>query len=172
MPPPPRRRSRSLSLKVAERFANPKIGDTIARLCFDGSNRQPKFILPTVVDRLKAGASVKGLALVSAMWCRYCYGETESGKAIPPNDPTWDRLQAAAKAARDDPTAFLAMRDIFGELADAPAYVAAFSPRWRSCGRAASAPRSTTTSPSGCEKRRRAAAARSRKGGRARGGKG
>jgi mannitol 2-dehydrogenase len=61
------------------------------------------------------------------MWCRYCYGETESGEAIPPNDLSWDRLQAAAKAARRDPTAFLAMRDIFGELADAPAYVAAFS---------------------------------------------
>ena len=74
-----------------------------------------------------AGASVKGLALVSAMWCRYCYGESESGKAIPPNDPSWDRLQAAAKPARDDPRAFLAMRDIFGELADDPTYVAAFS---------------------------------------------
>ena len=68
-----------------------------------------------------------GLALVSAMWCRYCYGESDSGKPIPPNDPSWDRLQKAARAARSDPRAFLAMRDIFGALADAPAYVAAFS---------------------------------------------
>ena len=127
VPPPPGVDLDAYRRTVAARFANPKIADTIARLCFDGPNRQPKFILPSVVDRLKAGASVKGLALVSAMWCRYCYGETESGEAIPPNDPTWDRLQAAARAARRDPTAFLAMRDIFGELADAPAYVAAFS---------------------------------------------
>ena len=49
---------------VAARFANPKIGDTISRLCFDGSNRQPKFILPAARDRLKAGAGVNGLALV------------------------------------------------------------------------------------------------------------
>ena len=55
------------------------------------------------------------------------YGESESGKVIPPNDPSWDRLQAAAKPARDDPRAFLAMGDIFGDLADNPAYVAAFS---------------------------------------------
>ena len=75
----------------------------------------------------RPGASVKGLALVSALWCRYAYGESESGKVIPPNDPSWDRLQAAAKPARDDPRAFLAMRDIFGDLADNPAYVAAFS---------------------------------------------
>src|SRR5208337_58839 len=127
VPPPPQVDLEAYRLKVAERFANPKIGDTIARLCLDGSNRQPKFILPTVVGRMKTGESIRGLALVSAMWCRYCYGETESGKTIPPNDPSWDRLQAAAKPARRDPTAFLAMRDIFGELADNPVYVGAFS---------------------------------------------
>ena len=44
---------------------------------------------------------VKGLALVSAMWCRYCYGESESGKTIPPNDPSWDRLQARGQACAE-----------------------------------------------------------------------
>ena len=127
VPPPPGVDLEAYRAKVAQRFANPKIGDTISRLCLDGSNRQPKFILPTVRDRIAGGASVKGLALVSALWCRYCYGSSESGKVIPPNDPSWDRLQAAAKPARQDPRAFLAMRDIFGELADDPAYVAAFS---------------------------------------------
>ncbi len=127
VPPPPKVDLEAYRKKVAERFANPKIGDTISRLCFDGSNRQPKFVLPTVRDRLKAGASVRGLALVSALWCRYCYGETESGKPIPPNDPNWERLQAAAKPARQNPAAFLALRDIFGDLAETPAYVEAFS---------------------------------------------
>jgi len=132
VPPPPEVDLDAYRRKVAERFANPKIADTIARLCLDGSNRQPKFILPTARDRLAAGASVKGLALVSAMWCRYCCGESESGKIIPSNDPSWDRLQAAARAARSDPGAFLAMRDIFGDLADNPAYVRAFSGALRS----------------------------------------
>ncbi len=127
VPPPPGVTLESYRKKVGERFANPKIGDTITRLCLDGSNRQPKFILPTARDRLKAGASAKGLALCSALWCRYCYGESESGKPIPPNDPNWGRLQAAAKAARGDPKAWLAMGDIFGDLAKNPAYVAAFS---------------------------------------------
>jgi mannitol 2-dehydrogenase len=127
VPPPPGVSLEAYRVKVAERFANPKIGDTIARLAFDGTNRQPKFILPSVADRLKAGQSFAGLALVSALWCRYCYGESESGKTIPPNDDIWDRLQQAARAARADPPAFLAMRDIFGDLSDTPSYVAAFA---------------------------------------------
>jgi mannitol 2-dehydrogenase len=113
--------------KVAERFANPKIGDTIQRLCLDGSNRQPKFILPSAADRLRAGQSVTGLALVSAFWCRYCYGETDSGKPIPPNDPSWDRLQERARAAKGNARAWLEMGDIFGDLATNPGYVAAFT---------------------------------------------
>jgi mannitol 2-dehydrogenase len=127
VPPPPKTSLDDYRALVARRFANPKIGDTIQRLCLDGSNRQPKFILPTVADRLKTGASVNGLALVSALWCRYCYGESESGKPIPPNDPNWERLQEAAKPARVDPSAFLSLRHIFGDLADNPTYVRAFS---------------------------------------------
>ncbi len=52
VPPPPQVDLEAYRRKVAERFANPKIGDTISRLCLDGSNRQPKFVLPTVRDRL------------------------------------------------------------------------------------------------------------------------
>ncbi|RDE09944.1 mannitol dehydrogenase family protein [Pelagibacterium lacus] len=111
---------------IATRFANPRIGDTIERLCLDGSNRQPKFILPSVEDRLAQGAPVTGLALVSALWCRYCYGTTDSGAPIAPNDPAWERLQTAAIRARDAPEAYLEMTDIFGAAARHPAYRAAF----------------------------------------------
>jgi mannitol 2-dehydrogenase len=127
IPPPTGVDLESYRALIARRFANPKIGDTITRLCLDGSNRQPKFILPTAADRRKSNASLDGLALVSALWCRYCYGETESGKTIAPNDPSWDRIQAAARQARNDPKAFLAMGDIFGALAQDATYVAAFS---------------------------------------------
>lgn len=112
---------------IARRFSNPRIGDTIQRLCLDGSNRQPKFILPSAADRLAVGKSVTGLALVSALWARYCYGESDSGRPIPPNDPNWDRLTALAKRAKTDPRAWLSMDDIFGPLAANPAYVTAFS---------------------------------------------
>ena len=114
---------------IERRFANPKIGDTVRRLCLDGSNRQPKFIIPVVADRLAAGRDVNGLALESALWCRYCFGTTDSGAEIAPNDPNWDRMTETAKRAKDDPAAWLAMRDIYGGTADAPAFRDAFA-RW------------------------------------------
>ncbi len=112
---------------IERRFSNPKIGDTISRLCLDGSNRQPKFILPSASDRVKAGASVTGLALVSALWARYCYGESDSGRVIGPNDPSWDRLTAQAAKAKESPAAWLEMTDIFGSLAADAAYRGAFT---------------------------------------------
>jgi mannitol 2-dehydrogenase len=102
---------------IERRFLNPKIGDTIPRLAQDGSNRQPKFILPSTADRLAKGLDIIGLSLVSALWCRYFAGTSDSGKAIVFNDASADRLHAAALQAKDDPGAFLVFDDIFGEVA-------------------------------------------------------
>ena len=112
---------------IRRRFANPRIGDTVRRLCLDGSNRQPKFIVPTIADRLAADAPIDGLALVSALWCRYCEGTSESGTSIAPNDPSWDRLAAVARASRTDPSAWLAMADVYGPLGTDERLRAAFA---------------------------------------------
>ncbi len=112
---------------IEERFANPKIEDTVRRLCLDGSNRQPKFIIPTIADRLKSCAGIEGLALASALWCRYCFGTSESGVVIETNDPSWNRLNSIAQAARSDPMAWLAMEDIYGEVARSEVFRQAFS---------------------------------------------
>jgi mannitol 2-dehydrogenase len=112
---------------IVRRFANPKIGDTIRRLCLDGSNRQPKFIVPPIMDRLKAGQGIVGLALESALWCRYCFGTTESGKEIEPNDPNWAKLQQVAIAAKDNPQAWLAMHEIYGDLDKSPVFARTFA---------------------------------------------
>jgi len=101
---------------VERRFSNPKIADTISRLAQDGSNRQPKFILPSTADRLAQKKDVVGLSLVSAFWCRYFAGKTDSGKDIVFNDPMADQLHAAALKAKDDPSAFLVFDDIFGAV--------------------------------------------------------
>jgi len=112
---------------IARRFANPEIGDTIPRLAQDGSNRQPKFILPSTRDRLKAGADVTGLALVSALWCRFCAGTADDGRPVTVDDANAERLTPAALAAKDDPAAFLGLRDIFGDLADAAPFRVRFA---------------------------------------------
>ncbi|MGF1476024.1 MAG: mannitol dehydrogenase family protein [Geminicoccaceae bacterium] len=111
---------------IKRRFANPEVEDTIVRLCQDGSNRQPKFILPSIRDRLAQGQSVDGLALETALWCRYCYGETDAGETISIQDALADRLREAARRARTTPRAFLALKDIFGDIADNDDFSARF----------------------------------------------
>lgn len=113
--------------KVVERFSNPQIGDTIPRLCFDGSNRQPKFILPTIRDALASERSIDGLALEVALWCRYCAGTDGAGNEILPNDDSSDDLKSRAFAAKSNPSAFLSESPIFGDLAEDYTFVQAFS---------------------------------------------
>jgi mannitol 2-dehydrogenase len=111
---------------VAERFANPGVGDTIPRLCYDGSNRQPKFILPVIRDALAAGGPIDGLALEVALWCRYCAGTDESGAELPANDDNHADLKARALAAKADPSAFLSNVTVFGDLGEDARFAAAF----------------------------------------------
>jgi len=85
-------------------------------LCFDGLNRQPKFILPVIESRLEDNKSIDGLALECALWCRYCFGTTDSGAEIPPNDTQWDRLKQHAIAAKEDPQQWLELGDVYGKL--------------------------------------------------------
>ncbi|ANM12361.1 MULTISPECIES: mannitol dehydrogenase family protein [unclassified Rhizobium] len=117
VPPVPNTSLTDYFALIEHRLLNPKIADTIPRLAQDGSNRQPKFILPSTLDNLRQGRDVVGLALVSALWCRYFAGKTDSGKDIVFNDASAERLHAAAVKAKDDPSAFLVFDDIFGEVA-------------------------------------------------------
>ena len=53
-------------------------------------------------------------------------GETDGGAPIAPNDPNWDRLTTVAQAARQDPSRWLAMEDIYGATGRDPAVIGAF----------------------------------------------
>lgn len=121
---------------IEARFSNPRVEDTIHRLCYDGSNRQPKFIVPSAADCLQAGRGVQGLALASALWCRYCYGQGEHHEEIADNDPAWDRLKQHAREARDTPEVWLQMGDIYGDVAQNPTFredfAAALNTLWSS----------------------------------------
>lgn len=112
---------------VETRFSNPKVGDTIPRLCLDGSNRQPKFILPAIADRIASGLSINGLALEVAFWCRYCAGVDDNGVPLKVIDEKAEQLRDHAVRARKVPATFLELHEIFGSLADNPVFVILFS---------------------------------------------
>ncbi|MEO8529984.1 MAG: mannitol dehydrogenase family protein [Deltaproteobacteria bacterium] len=111
---------------TAKRFANPGVGDTIRRLCLDGTNRQPKFIVATIAENLAAGRVPVHLAMLSALWARYCLGKTEAGETIAPNDPEWDARQTAARQAETDPASWLDQASIYGETGKHPGFCGAF----------------------------------------------
>ena len=127
VPPVPGMDLNDYKALIISRFSNPEVMDQVRRLCLDGSNRQPKFIVTSIRDVLKAGGKAEGLTLLSALWCRYCYGTTEAGVVIEPNDPNWDVLMATAKAAKSNPAAWIRMEAIYGDLALNAGFVATFT---------------------------------------------
>lgn len=102
---------------IDRRFSNPEIIDTVRRVAFDGSSRHTGFLLPTLREQLDVGNSIRGLALVEAIWARMCEGSREDGTVIEANDPNWDGLNATAKTAKDDPVVWLKQSKLYGDLA-------------------------------------------------------
>ena len=103
---------------VVKRFGNPAIKDKALRICMNGSYKFPKFIFPTVRDRLKAGGSIKAAALSVASWMCFLGRAVEDGSDIPVNDPIADTLIQKAKEGGDDAQALLSLREVFGDLSD------------------------------------------------------
>jgi mannitol 2-dehydrogenase len=101
---------------LLERFANPEIRDTLARLGTDASDRIPKFLLPVVRDNLAAGGKVALSAGIVASWARFAEGVDENGVPFEVADPLRDALAERARAQRTDPLAFLENTEIFGTL--------------------------------------------------------
>jgi mannitol 2-dehydrogenase len=100
------------------RFANAYVRDTVARLCAESSDRIPKWLLPVVRDNLRSGGPVRLSAAIVASWARYAEGVDEQGQPIEVVDRLADTLVPIARSQRDDPTAFLANRSVFGDLVD------------------------------------------------------
>jgi mannitol 2-dehydrogenase len=111
---------------LIERFSNPEVRDTIARLCAESSDRIPKWLLPVVRSQLESGGPIERSAAVVASWARYAEGVDEQGGPIEVVDRLRDRLTAIARRQRQDPDAFIANRELFGDLVDEPRFVAAY----------------------------------------------
>ncbi len=111
---------------LIERFSNPYIRDTIARLCAQSSDRIPKWLLPVVRQQLAAGGEIRRSAAVVASWARYAEGVDEQGQPIEVVDRLAGTLTRLARRQREDCDAFIANRDVFGDLADDKRFVTAY----------------------------------------------
>ena len=111
---------------IDRRFSNPEIIDTTRRVAFDGSSRQPGFIIPSIRDAIANGTPHAGLALMSALWMRYCQGYRDDGSQIEPNDPAWSALRETADAASADPRIWLKQQHYYGDLGTHAGFATAF----------------------------------------------
>jgi len=114
--------------QLISRFSNAQVRDTVGRLCAESSDRIPKWLLPVIRHNLANGGEIACSVAVVASWARYAEGVDEQGHPIAVVDPRKDRLVAAARRQHDEPLAFVADREVFGDLVDDERFVAAYLP--------------------------------------------
>ena len=114
------------SRELVERFANPGVRDTVARLCAYSSDRIPKWLLPVIRDNLATGGPIRLASATVASWARYAEAVDERGEPIEVVDNLADSLVPIARSQRSHPTAFIQNTAVFGELAQVPRFVAAY----------------------------------------------
>ena len=116
---------------LIERFSNPEVRDTLARLCAESSDRIPKWLVPVIREQLARGGDVTRSAAIVASWARYAEGIDEEGNEIVVVDPLKDQLVPIAKSQRANPLAFIQNESLFGDLAKnatfSTAYLAALN---------------------------------------------
>ncbi|APX92372.1 mannitol dehydrogenase [Halomonas sp. 1513] len=113
-------------LTLIERFANPQIKDTLARLCAESSDRIPKWLVPVIREQLARGGEIRLSAAVVASWARYAEGIDEQGRPIEVVDRLKQPLMALAQRNREQPTAFIENPELFGDLAEQPRFREAY----------------------------------------------
>ncbi|MFD2090925.1 mannitol dehydrogenase family protein [Blastococcus deserti] len=106
------------------RFASPAIADTLDRIRADASDRIPQFLLPVLRANLAAGREIRRSVAVLAAWARSAEGVDDDGRPIELIDSRAETLTARARSG--DPLAFVADREIFGDLVDDERFVSAY----------------------------------------------
>lgn len=107
---------------LLDRFSNPAIADTVARLCQDASDRIPKWLVPVIAARLDAGAQAPLAAAVVAAWTRCSEGRSDDGAPLDISDRLAGGLAERAVRSRTEPLAFVENTELFGDLADRPGF--------------------------------------------------
>ncbi len=105
---------------LIERFANPRVKDTVERVNTDAPLN---VLVDPIRDRLGQGAAGSGggidlLALALAAWMRRIRGEDEGGNPIEIRHPLAATLREKAIEGGPDPRPLLGITTLFGELGE------------------------------------------------------
>lgn len=102
---------------VLERFANPALRHRTRQVGMDGSQKLPVRLLPTIADRLAAGAQPRWATLAVAAWMTCVVADADAkGRPLEIEDPLADRLRTAvggASDARGIVAGLLGVREVF-----------------------------------------------------------
>ncbi|UOY02227.1 mannitol dehydrogenase family protein [Blastococcus sp. PRF04-17] len=95
--------------EVVARFSSPAIRDTLDRIRAEASDRIPQFLLPVIRANLASGGEIRRSVAVLAAWAR-------TAEELELTDARAERLRERARS--EDPLAFVADRELFGDLVD------------------------------------------------------
>ena len=113
---------------LEERFANPNIKDGVSRICSESSAKLPKFLIPTILENLVAGGSIKYGTSILAVWCYYSDKRVDINKnQIEIIDERKEELHQHARQYEQDKLSFLKLPDIFGNLLEHERFITCYS---------------------------------------------
>lgn len=104
---------------LLERFSNPRMRDTLVRLATDGSTRMATFTLPAIRANLQEDRPVVLGAAMVAAWATFweAIGQGRPTAAGVPDDERTLVMTRAALEQRTNPSAFIEIGELFGDLA-------------------------------------------------------
>lgn len=113
--------------QLIERFSNPEVRDTLARLCAESSDRIPKWLVPVIREEIAQDGPVKLSAAIVASWARYAEGVDEEGNEINVVDNVREQVMQTAAGQRENVLAFIENKDLFGDLAQNERFATAYA---------------------------------------------
>jgi len=121
---------------ILERFGNPCIHHQLSQIAWDGSQKLPVRLLPTIADARAQGRDIGALCLSVAAWLHFVRRQARRG--VPLVDPLDELLRAVGRAcdgdARADVAAFLQVDAVFGPLASDAGFTAALRGAYAALG--------------------------------------
>lgn len=98
LPPLPNIDLAHYAAALLARFRNPAIAHETFQIAMDGTQKLPQRIFQPAVLALEADRDIRPFAFATAMWMRYCLGETDTGVTYALRDPREAEIRSVLTA--------------------------------------------------------------------------